>query len=62
LASSWRKRSRAATVEHHRLIVGLLVLIWGASGLAQAGLFTMAQVWNLPARRDRDMFSAWTGP
>lgn len=30
------------------LIVGLLVLIWGASGLAQAGLFTMAQVWNLP--------------
>ncbi len=30
------------------LIVGLLVLIWGATGLAQAGLFTMAQVWNLP--------------
>jgi YihY family inner membrane protein len=30
------------------LIIGLLVLIWGASGLAQAGLFTMAQVWNLP--------------
>ena len=30
------------------LIVGLLVLIWGASGLAQAGLFTMEQVWNLP--------------
>jgi len=30
------------------LIVGLLVLIWGVSGLAQAGLFTMAQVWNLP--------------
>jgi len=24
------------------------VLIWGASGLAQAGLFTMEQVWNLP--------------
>ncbi len=30
------------------LIVGLLVLVWGATGLAQAGLFTMAQVWNLP--------------
>jgi len=30
------------------LIVGLLVLIWGATGLAQSGLFTMAQVWNLP--------------
>ena len=30
------------------LIVGLAVLVWGASGLAQAGLFTMMQVWNLP--------------
>ena len=30
------------------LIVGLVLLIWGASGLAQAGLFTMEQVWNLP--------------
>ena len=30
------------------LVVGLLVLIWGAAGLAQAGLFTMQQVWNLP--------------
>src|SRR5215469_3615195 len=30
------------------LVVGLLVLIWGAAGLAQAGLFTMNQVWNLP--------------
>ncbi len=30
------------------LIVGLIVLIWGATGLAQAGLFTMEQVWNLP--------------
>ena len=29
------------------LIVGLLFLVWGAAGLAQAGLFTMAQVWNL---------------
>ena len=30
------------------LMVGLAGLIWGASGLAQAGLFTMEQVWNLP--------------
>ena len=30
------------------LIVGLVLLIWGASGLAQAGLFTMEQVWNVP--------------
>ena len=30
------------------LIVGVIGLIWGASGLAQAGLFTMEQTWNLP--------------
>ncbi len=30
------------------LIVGLGALIWGSAGLAQAGLFTMEQVWNLP--------------
>jgi YihY family inner membrane protein len=30
------------------LVIGLLVLVWGATGLAQAGLFTMEQVWNLP--------------
>ncbi len=30
------------------LIVGLLGLIWGSTGLAQSGLFTMEQVWNLP--------------
>ena len=30
------------------LVVGLIVLTWGATGLAQAGLFTMGQVWNLP--------------
>ena len=30
------------------LIVGLLFLTWGAIGLAQAVLFTMQQVWNLP--------------
>src|SRR5213082_534675 len=31
-----------------RLIVGLLATIWGCTGLAQTGLFTMQQVWNLP--------------
>jgi YihY family inner membrane protein len=30
------------------LTVGLVVLVWGATGLAQSGLFAMAQVWNLP--------------
>jgi uncharacterized BrkB/YihY/UPF0761 family membrane protein len=30
------------------LIVGLATLTWGGSQLAQAGLFTMEQVWNLP--------------
>jgi YihY family inner membrane protein len=30
------------------LVVGMVGLVWGASGLAQAGLFTMGQVWNLP--------------
>jgi YihY family inner membrane protein len=30
------------------LIVGGAGLVWGSAGLAQAGLFTMEQVWNLP--------------
>src|SRR5260221_1154640 len=30
------------------LVAGLLALTWGTTGLAQAGLFTMAQGWNLP--------------
>jgi YihY family inner membrane protein len=30
------------------LIIGFAGLAWGATGLAQAGLFTMEQVWNLP--------------
>jgi YihY family inner membrane protein len=29
------------------LAVGVLALIWGSTGLAQAGLFSMSQVWNL---------------
>jgi uncharacterized BrkB/YihY/UPF0761 family membrane protein len=30
------------------LIVGLAGVIWGSTRLAQAGLFTMEEVWNLP--------------
>jgi YihY family inner membrane protein len=30
------------------LVTGLLILLWGVTRLAQAGLFTMEQVWNLP--------------
>ena len=30
------------------LVVGLLLLVWGVTRLSQAGLYTMAQVWNLP--------------
>jgi YihY family inner membrane protein len=30
------------------LTVGLLLLVWGVTRLAQAGLYTMEQVWNLP--------------
>jgi YihY family inner membrane protein len=30
------------------LIVGVLGLLWGSTGLAQSGLFSMSQVWNLP--------------
>jgi YihY family inner membrane protein len=30
------------------LIVGLIVVAWGTTGLAQTGMFTMAQIWNVP--------------
>ena len=30
------------------LVVGLVVVIWGTSGLAQSAMFAMAQVWNVP--------------
>jgi YihY family inner membrane protein len=29
------------------LLVGLVGLLWGSTGLAQSGLFSMSQVWNL---------------
>jgi YihY family inner membrane protein len=31
------------------LIVGILGLIYGSTGLAQSGLFSMEQIWNIPA-------------
>lgn len=30
------------------LIIGLAVTLWGTTGLAQNGMYTMAQVWNIP--------------
>ena len=30
------------------LTVGIVGLIWGSLGLAQNGIFTMEQIWNLP--------------
>jgi YihY family inner membrane protein len=45
LTTSVQELKRASVIG---LVVGFIGLIWGASGLAQAGLFTMEQVWNLP--------------
>jgi len=45
LTSNVNALQRSSTIG---LIVGLVVLIYGVTGLAQAGLFTMEQVWNLP--------------
>lgn len=30
------------------LVISLVMLLWGSTGVAQAGLFTMEQIWNLP--------------
>jgi YihY family inner membrane protein len=30
------------------LVVGMLAALWGSSGLAQSGIYTMVHVWNLP--------------
>jgi YihY family inner membrane protein len=45
LTSNVHVLQRSSTIG---LIVGLLFAIWGCTGLAQTGLFTMQQVWNLP--------------
>jgi len=30
------------------LVIGVLLLLWGSTGLAQSGLYSMSQIWNLP--------------
>ena len=45
LASNIHALRRSTSVS---LIVGLVILLWGVTRLAQAGLFAMEQVWNLP--------------
>jgi YihY family inner membrane protein len=45
LASNVHALRRSTTAG---LIVGLLLLFWGVTRLAQAGLYAMEQVWNLP--------------
>jgi len=45
LAGNVHQLRRASVIG---LAAGLLALTWGTTGLAQSGLFTMAQVWNLP--------------
>lgn len=45
LASNIHGLQRSTTAG---LVVGLVLLTWGVTRLAQAGLFTMGQVWNLP--------------
>jgi YihY family inner membrane protein len=38
------------------LVVSILGLVWASTGLAQAGLYTMAQVWNLPGPQRLNYF------
>jgi YihY family inner membrane protein len=45
LASNIHSLKRSTAIS---LAIGLLLLVWGVTRLAQAGLFTMEQVWNLP--------------
>jgi YihY family inner membrane protein len=45
LTSNVHALRRSSTIG---LIIGLLATVWGCTGLAQTGLFTMQQVWNLP--------------
>jgi YihY family inner membrane protein len=33
------------------IVVGVLVLVWGAMGLAQSAEFTMQQAWNVPSKQ-----------
>jgi YihY family inner membrane protein len=46
---------------HHSSVIGLVIgvvgLLWGSTGLAQSGLFSMSQVWNLPGPKRPNYFS-----
>jgi YihY family inner membrane protein len=42
------------------LVIGILGLIWGSTGLAQAGVFSMSQVWNIPGT-ERPNFASRLG-
>jgi YihY family inner membrane protein len=48
LASNVHRLQRGSPVA---LGIGIVSLVWGCFGLAQAGLFTMSQVWNLPGTK-----------
>jgi YihY family inner membrane protein len=48
LASNVHRLQRGSPIA---LGVGIVSLVWGCFGLAQAGLFTMSQVWNLPGTK-----------
>ncbi|HZU72894.1 MAG TPA: YihY/virulence factor BrkB family protein [Acidimicrobiales bacterium] len=43
-----RNVSRPLTGNVAGLVIGVLGLLWGALGVAQAGQYAMAQVWNVP--------------
>ena len=45
LAQNVHSLHRASVVS---LVVGVVGLVYGTTGLAQAGLFSMAQLWNIP--------------
>ena len=59
LTGNVQELKRSSTIG---LIVGIVGLIWGATGLAQAGLFTMEQIWNLPGPARPGSCSGSGGP
>jgi YihY family inner membrane protein len=45
LAGSVKQLHRSSLIG---LIIGLLVVTWGTTGLAQTGMYAMAEIWNIP--------------
>lgn len=43
-----RKPPQIRQASYIGLIIGLIAALWGSSGLAQNGIYTMVRVWNLP--------------